>query len=362
MEERKRQRERKSAAYWLSKCSVLYPIGILYVMYVKQVEVYITELSVHVSAGTMLFAYALCLILWLASPIRSYCADGTGNEILFHAFLPNILMLFLFAQYSLKIVLFLAALDGMFLITVLRDLHRKKGKYSPKKFWRLKRSDINTFLFVSVCVCMVPTCMMIYQKFESPSEAAELYEREKNYNLVQNQETIFGENKEFLLSLKESEWSQKTLKERISDAQRMIQIETKRLGIPEIPLRMKEIESLNCIALYTNANEQKEIWYDPGYLSSQTAEEFFTTICEECYHGMEHYLIEHMDWSSEIANTVYFDEMRKWKINIDHYVSGDKEGESFEAYHSQPLEASAKKYASSETEALIHFIAVYGNK
>ena len=215
MEERKRQRERKSAAYWLSKCSVLYPIGILYVMYVKQVEVHITELSVHVSAGTMLFAYALCLILWLASPIRSYCADGTGNEILFHAFLPNILMLFLFAQYSLKIVLFLAALDGMFLITVLRDLHRKKGKYSPKKSWRLKRSDINTFLFVSVCVCMVPTCMMIYQKFESPSEAAELYEREKNYNLVQNQETIFGENKEFLLSLKESEWSQKTLKEQV---------------------------------------------------------------------------------------------------------------------------------------------------
>ena len=71
MEERKRQRERKSAAYWLSKCSVLYPIGVLYVMYVKQVEVYITELSVHVSAGTMLFAYALCLILWLASPIRT---------------------------------------------------------------------------------------------------------------------------------------------------------------------------------------------------------------------------------------------------------------------------------------------------
>lgn len=120
MEEQKRRRERKSAAYWLSKCSILYPICILYVMYVKQVEVYITELSVHISSGTMLFAYALCLILWLASPIRSYCADGTGNEALFHA-----------------------------------------------------------FLFVSVCVCMVQTCMMIYQKFESPSGAAELYERKK---------------------------------------------------------------------------------------------------------------------------------------------------------------------------------------
>ena len=42
MEEQKRRRERKSAAYWLSKSSILYPIYILYVMYVKQVEVYIT--------------------------------------------------------------------------------------------------------------------------------------------------------------------------------------------------------------------------------------------------------------------------------------------------------------------------------
>ena len=121
-------------------------------LYVKQVEVYITECSVHISSGTMLFAYALCLILWLASPIRSYCADGTANEVLFYTFPPSILMLFLFAQYSLKIVLFLAVLDGIFLVTVLRDLHRKKRKYSPKKFWRLKRSDLNAFLFVSVCV------------------------------------------------------------------------------------------------------------------------------------------------------------------------------------------------------------------
>ena len=48
-------------------------------------------------------------------------------------------MLFLFAQYSLKIVLFLAVLDGIFLVTVLRDLHRKKRKYSPKKLLEIKK-------------------------------------------------------------------------------------------------------------------------------------------------------------------------------------------------------------------------------
>lgn len=360
MEEQKRRRERKSAAYWLSKSSILYPICILYVMYVKQVEVYITECSVHISSGTMLFVYALCLILWLASPIRSYCADGTANEVLFYVFPPSILMLFLFAQYSLKIVLFLAVLDGIFLVTVLRDLHRKKRKYSPKKFWRLKRSDLNAFLFVSVCVSMVPTCMMIYWKLESPSGVAELYERKKDYNLVQNQENIFQENKEFLLSLKESEWRQKTLEERTIAAQKMVRLETERLGIPEIPLYVKETGSSNCVALYNN--EENEIWYAPEHLTSQTAEEFFTGICEECYHGMEYYLLERMDWNSEMANTVYFEEMRKWKLNDNRYISGRDEGDSFEAYQSQPLEASAKKYASSETEALIHFIAVYGDE
>lgn len=88
----------------------------------------------------------------------------------------------------------------------------------------------------------------------------------------------------------------------------------------------------------------------------------FTGICEECYHGMEYYLLERMDWNSEMANTAYFEEMRKWKLNDNRYISGRDEGDSFEAYQSQPLEASAKKYASSETEALIHFIAVYGDE
>ena len=56
MEEQKRRRERKSAAYWLSKSSILYPICILYVMYVKQVEVYITECSVGDNA------FCLCAV------------------------------------------------------------------------------------------------------------------------------------------------------------------------------------------------------------------------------------------------------------------------------------------------------------
>ena len=66
----------------------------------------------------------------------------------------------------------------------------------------------------------------------------------------------------------------------------------------------------------------------------------------------------------EFGNGEYclFEEMRKWKLNDNRYISGRDEGDSFEAYQSQPLEASAKKYASSETEALIHFIAVYGDE
>ena len=56
---------------------------------------------------------------------------------------------------------------------------------------------------------MVPTCMMIYWKLESPSGVAELYERKKDYDLVQNQENIFQENKEFLLSLRRANGGKK---------------------------------------------------------------------------------------------------------------------------------------------------------
>ena len=145
-------------------------------------------------------AFCLCAVPVFCGwphPFEATAQMELQMKFYFYTFPPSILMLFLFAQYSLKIVLFLAVLDGIFLVTVLRDLHRKKRKYSPKKFWRLKRSDLNAFLFVSVCVSMVPTCMMIYWKLESPSGVAELYERKKDYNLVQNQENIFQEIKNF---------------------------------------------------------------------------------------------------------------------------------------------------------------------
>ena len=77
---------------------------------------------------------------------------------------------------------------------------------------------------------------------------------------------------------------------------------------------------------------------------------------------MEHCTASAIQKSVAIAKEKVKAEMRKWKLNDNRYISGRDEGDSFEAYQSQPLEASAKKYASSETEALIHFIAVYGDE
>ena len=59
--------------------------------------------------------------------------------------------------------------------------------------------------------------------------------------------------------------------ERTIAAQKMVRLETERLGIPEIPLYVKETGSSNCVALYNN--EENEIWYAPEHLTSQTAEE-----------------------------------------------------------------------------------------
>lgn len=68
----------------------------------------------------------------------------------------------------------------------------------------------------------------------------------------------------------------KTLEERTIAAQKMVRLETERLGIPGIPLYVKETGSSNCVALYNN--EENEIWYAPEHLTSQTAEEFLRNL------------------------------------------------------------------------------------
>ena len=197
--------------------------------------------------GDNAFAYALCLILWLASPIRSYCADGTANEVFILCISAEHTDAgFLFAQYSLKIVLFLAVLDGIFLVTVLRDLHRKTKIFS-EKILEIKRSDLNAFLFVSVCVYGTDLYDDIL-KLEFRPEWQNFLRTKRTIISSRIRRTFFQENKEFLLSLKESEWRQKHWKKEQLQHRRWYGFEIERLGIPEIPLYERDrIIELRCI-------------------------------------------------------------------------------------------------------------------
>lgn len=92
----------------------------------------------------------------------------------------------------------------------------------------------------------------------------------------------------------------KTLEERTIAAQKMVRLETERLGIPGIPLYVKETGSSNCVALYNN--EENEIWYAPEHLTSQTAEEFLREFAKNVI--MEWSIICWSEWTG----------IRKWRI------------------------------------------------
>lgn len=67
------------------------------------------------------------------------------------------------------------------------------------------------------------------------------------------------------------------------------------------------------------------------------------TLCEEIYHAMEDYIVTNMNWNLSVIDTQYFQELCDWKENFENYTSYD-----YDKYVSQPLEASAKKYAKEE--------------
>ena len=51
MEEQKRRRERKSAAYWLSKSSILYPICILYGVFADKLPLKMRKFAFSINLG-----------------------------------------------------------------------------------------------------------------------------------------------------------------------------------------------------------------------------------------------------------------------------------------------------------------------
>ena len=351
---------------FLGKLSAFISVIFIALHYYDMDVVYIKEISCRLLPKTCLEIYLILTLLWLVMPTRKYFRNSGFFEILYNLCPTELFLLLYFAQKHFWLSCLLAAVSAALFFWALIINVKNKKRYESQKEYRKKKSVIYHILVLCICaMCAVPSFLAaaVYKlQGETYIPTAET-DGEKNIGdenvAAENTEQdavetvdIFEENKELLLEFTQENWEKKSIQERIDVAQRFSNFEDIRLGISPVPIYAEKMYSITVVATYDYEN--KNIIMDNQFFMELSAEEILNTLCEENFHAFECYMIENMDWNMNLINTYYFQELREWRENLNCYISAGLD--DYEEYESQPVEASAKRYAEEETELIQEYL------
>jgi len=323
------------------------------------VNIYIEEINISLWWKYYTFILMTFTIIWNILPMRKSC-NRDIFEICFNLFPAEIFLFLIFAQWYFIIAIIIAAtvilLNIIFCIKLNLDTAKKESDndFSDKEFRRYKKAKQRFFVVSTSIFLVIPCCLSIFLfKLKPPQYKAE---QELKIELLQkvtleiNKNDLLEENKELLQSFRKDIWENYSVQEKLSVIQVFAEVETKRLGIPYIPI---ETEWFVSILLGRYSNENNNIIINLEYLDKSTPEDCLSTCIHEIYHGYQYYLINNTDWESGISQSILFDEVRQWRENSKDYKQASIENNEYEE---QPLEKSARAYAKKEYDLIMSYI------
>lgn len=335
-------------SWTLRKMSICIPIVLAFTLYYDSKIIYIKELNYMRNPHWAYILFVALNLVWQASSARKYFSGY--YEILFNLFPTEMFLMLYFAQRHFKITCILATVVVLLLIMTVMGNFKEKEKYKNRKRYKLaKRENYHFFLLITSLLCSFPALLaygyygMEGKTYTSSSDNV-VTDSIKDEDLFEDTDDPFTKYRSLLLEFTDDSWSQKDSQDKVNLAQQFVDFEAQRLGIQSVPVSAKKLDSITVIAYYDG--ESREIVADDMFLNEFSGEEFMNTLCEETYHAMEDYVVTNMDWNVKVINTEYFQELRDWKDNYDHYINGGLY--HFDEYENQPIEASAKKYAEEE--------------
>lgn len=337
----------------LGKISVCIPVILAFSLYYDCKILYIKELNY---TGTPRWTYIMFVafnLIWQASAARKYFRGI--YEIVYNLLPTEIFLLLYFAQRHFRITVLIVVLAIFVLFITEKNNLKGKVKCCTKKEYRLiKRKNYRWALTAVGLLCLIPSfyAYFVYDMegiTYTPSSTESTAVPLENASPARKQDELFADNRALLMEFKEENWCQKDTQEKLDLSQQFLRFEADRLGIEPVPVSSKKLNGITTVAYYDN--ETDEIVIDAQYLNEQTGEESIKTLCEEIYHAMEDFLITNMDWNLSVINTRYFQELCAWRENQDNYIWSD-----YDEYASQPIEASAKKYAEKEEKAILNYL------
>lgn len=342
----------------LCKISIIFPLSLISTLLVEATTLTIQEIGFYLDYSQFRWLFVTFSVVWLCcSPLRKSCCTGQWTEVLFNLVPIEVLYMLLFAQWHfmafLSILIFVLVVEVTFAISLGKDVAKCSSFRQRQKQHKLNRAMLGRFTVLTLAMFTAIPCMIVSVShgLHSPSYQADQEISLSSENGLAEDENIYENNIEFLLCFKEEAWKSCNIQEKTTLMQTLADMEAKILGIPSVPL---STEKLSAFTLGEYLCETNEVRIDIEYVANLSAKECIEIICHEMAHSWQHYLVDNIDWESEISKNVYFDQVRAWKENQNHYIQPT--GITFDSYESQPVEASARAYAEEETDRILYYI------
>lgn len=337
------------------KASIFLPIIFVYYISLHPVDIYISEFGLSLS-DTFLAAYLfLCTMIWIeTSPFRESC-EGTLCEPLFNCIPIMLLLLAVFAQYHpmIAIVLIVMVITANIILKYICSRENIALIFSECVDLTILTDRVAV---ISVSIVLLIPCLiaLFVYKLQDPGyqarqEILESLFTPEETEIIEINSKIFSYDMGFIESFEENKWADCSYEERVDALQNLIDYEADKLGMPSLSLQIDSLEQ-DTYGVYMDSM----VFVDNHHLRYDSVSQVIESTLHEVYHGYEDYIVQNIDWTSELSDTAYFNTARQWMENSMDYISAEQD---YLAYLNQPLESSANAFAKDECKYLLSCLA-----
>lgn len=350
------------------RLSIALPLVMLFLVFLEMPTVCITEIGLYLDRRSVELLYITLSVVWLCcSPLKKACCTGDIPELLYNLVPLEAVAIITFSQYHFIIAVALIILMAILhcIIIMAMRWEESKGEFSTKRHRSYTHGIQRAALLISAVVFSAP-CFMAFFVYElkSPTYETEesvweiLFGGETEEEAAAEEEVAareapdpYEENKELLLYFDDETWENLNIQQRITVAQEFVDFQSELLGIPTSHVTAEKLGTFT-LGQYNDASN--EIQINIEHLAASVPEDVICTIAHEVFHSYEYYLMNNIDWSVNVFQSAYFQEIWDWKTNSEDYQQPYLNG--YDAYADQPLEASARAYSIEETAKIVSYI------
>lgn len=299
--------------------------------------------------------YFFFLIYFSVCIFVSYCANKNKElgklkwgKVAYDYLIVELFFFALFAQHYVIVSILIVVATIVFSIWFhcYVEMHCKRN---IRKYHNRASAVVCLLLCL---VLLIPSFTGIDKEYISTTITSEEWEE-----FVASFETDYGGNTEEEVFEKYDSiiaeltlWDDLNTDERVTILNKVVLIEKENLGIEatEIVVINDKLGEYTC-GYYSD--KEKQIYLNISQISGEGLQDNLRTVCHEVFHAYEHYVVENIDFDSNmVKSNYYFMNARKWKDNINKYVPGIVD---YDMYSEQPLEADARQYAEERVNAYI---------